>query len=282
MIAEKYLNRTSTIDAVKGIGKLPDDSIDVVVTSPPYWGQRSSLGIGVEADPRDYLDSIIELFEKLLPKLKTDGIVWLNIGDSYNTPINWRLEDSAYSTLGNKKNGHNGENSAYTKKRVNRKAFIDKETGWLKQANLLGLPMRLVLSLVDSGYFYRGEVIWTKPHAMPEGRCRRPHRTHEPIYLLTKSAQHSFSNSRVKSVWEIKIDRTNESKHCSRFPVELPLRCIKAYGKTGKDVVIFDPFSGSGTTSVAAKALGCTFVGFEIDPARTKAANARYKKSNTR
>jgi len=277
MIPKQYLNRTSTVDALDGVANLEDQSVDVVVTSPPYWGQRESLGIGEELDPREYLDSITSLFSAVLPKMKSEGIVWLNVGDSYNTDINWREEDRVYSTLGADKNGLPDHNSAYTKRRTNRKAFVDKEETWLKKNNLLALPMRMVLSLVDEGYYYRGEVIWSKPNAMPEGRTRRPHRTHESIFLFAKSSKHAFTTERVKSVWEFNADKGNSAKHCSRFPLELPRRCIDAYGKFGEDIVVLDLCSGSGTTGIAALELGCSFVGFEIDSKRTSSANQRFK-----
>ena len=64
-------------------------------------------------------------------------------------------------------------------------------------------------------------------------------------------------------------------KHFSRFPEELPRRCIQAYGALGDDVIVLDPFSGSGTTGVAARLLGCSYLGFEIDQAQVAAANER-------
>ncbi|MBT4492029.1 MAG: site-specific DNA-methyltransferase [Gammaproteobacteria bacterium] len=279
-IPEKYQNKTKTVNAKTGIENLPDESVDLVVTSPPYWGQRDSLGIGIEQDPREYLDGIVGHFKSLLPKLKDKGIVWLNLGDSYNTDINWRLDDYKYSTLGKDKSGHSRHNVAYTKKRTRRKKFIDTETSWLKQSNLLALPMRLNLALVDEGYFFRGEVIWSKPNAMPEGRCRRPHRVHEPVYLFSKSSDHSFSSTKIESIWEIAADRKNPTDHCSRFPLELPLRCIASYGHVGPDVLVLDPYSGSGTTGLAAKILDCGFVGFEVDSRRTKSANQRLNTAN--
>src|SRR5690606_20691828 len=159
----------------------------VVVTSPPYWGQRPSAGTGVEEDPRDYVASLRDVFLSLLPKLKPGGVVWINIGHAYNTPANWREEDRNFSTLRSYTNGLAPSNSAYTEPRMKRRAFIEKETPWLQYGNLLALPYRLVLDLCDGGYLFRGEVIWRKKNPMPEGRCRRPHRYHEPIYLLTKT-----------------------------------------------------------------------------------------------
>lgn len=270
------LNAVTVGDCSELIKELPDNSIDVLVTSPPYWGQRLSAGTGVEDDPRDYLKSLVDIFADFLPKLKPEGLVWINIGDAYNTPVNWRLDDRAYSSLGPDKSGLNPENSAYTKPRAKRKAFIEKGTPWLQYGNLLALPYRLLIALCDEGYLARGEVIWRKRNPMPEGRCRRPHRQHEPIYLLAKQEDHSFRVAPpVGSVWEFGNEKIDGLAHFSRFPEELPRRCIEAYGKTGEDVVVFDPFSGSGTTGVAAVKLGCSYIGFEIDPEQAAASNER-------
>lgn len=172
--------------------KLPDDSIDIIVTSPPYWGQRLSAGTGMEEDPRDYITALKNIFLAFLPKLKPQGICWINIGDAYNTPVNWGRNDWKYSSLGADKLGFHKDNSAYTKPRAKRKAFINRDESWLTYGNLLALPNRLVISLCDDGYIYRGEVIWRKKNAMPEGRCRRPHRQHESIFLLARDDNHFF------------------------------------------------------------------------------------------
>jgi DNA modification methylase len=258
--------------------ELPNESVDVLVTSPPYWGQRTSAGTGVEEDPRDYVQSLAAIFKAALPKMKPEGIVWINLGDAYNTPVNWRLDDRVYSSLGPGKDGLGPQNSAYTKPRAKRKAFIEKNSPWLQYGNLLALPYRLVESLCDGGYLFRGEVIWRKRNAMPEGRCRRPHRQHESIYLLAKQEDHSFRVSPpVGSVWEFGNEKIEGLAHYSRFPEELPRRCIEAYGKTGENVVVLDPFSGSGTTGLVANKLGCSYVGFEIDPQQAEASNQRLR-----
>ena len=258
------------------IPKLPDQSIDVLVTSPPYWGQRISNGMGTEEDPRDYLTFLIDTFVTFLPKLKKYGLVWINLGDAYNTPVNWRSDDKRYSSLGPKKNGLSDNNSAYMKPRAKRRAFIDENCAWLQYGNLLSLPHRLVIALSDYGYLYRGEVIWRKKNPMPEGRCRRPHRQHEPIYLLARDERHAFRvTPPVGSVWEFPNEKIEGPAHFSRFPEELPKRCIEAYGGVGPDMVVFDPFSGSGTTGIAALKLGCSYIGFEIDSEHVAASNQR-------
>lgn len=286
-MSQSYLGKIKTNHVTQGnclelVDLLPDESIDVLVTSPPYWGQRTSMGSGTEEDPREYLKFLQLFFISFLPKLKENGIVWINIGDAYNTPVNWRRDDYKYSSLGADKAGLNENNSAYTKPRAKRKAFIDKNAGWLKYGNLLALPNRLTINLSENGYFFRGEVIWKKRNAMPEGRCRRPHRQHEPIYLMTKSESHQFRVSPpVSSIWEFSSEKIDGLAHFSRFPEELPRRCIDAYGLTGSDVVVLDPFSGSGTTGIAAIKAGCTYVGFEIDPEQVLASNFRLENEMT-
>jgi DNA modification methylase len=272
------LNAVTAGDCRKLILDLPDESVDIVVTSPPYWGQRTSEANGVETDPRRYLSSLSEIFTALLPKLKQSGIAWINLGDAYNTPVNWRQEDRAYSTLGISRSGLDPANSAYTKPRHRRRAFIDERAAWLRYGNLLGLPYRLVIALCDAGWLFRGEVIWRKLNPMPEGRCRRPHRQHEAIYLFARSETHLFrAGPPVGSVWDFGNERVGGLRHYSRFPEQLPRRCIDAYGATGRNVVVLDPFSGSGTTGVAAISAGCAFVGFEIDGDQARAANARLR-----
>jgi len=271
-------NRVTHGDCRELILELPDESVDVIVTSPPYWGQRLSEGTGVEEDPRDFVHSLVSIFASALPKLKPQGVMWVNLGDAYNTPVNWRQGDRVHSTLGHDKSGLSPENTAYTKPRGKRRAFIDPEVHWLTYGNLLALTYRMVLGLCDEGYLFRGEVIWNKSNPMPEGRCRRPHRAHESIYLFARSESHQFRTSPpVKSVWEFANDKpSNEGpKHFSRFPEELPARCIDAYGLSGPDVVVLDLFSGSGTTGFAAMKAGCSFVGFEIDSEQARASNKR-------
>lgn len=115
---------------------------------------------------------------------------------------------------------------------------------------------------------------------MPEGRCRRPHRQHEPIFLLARNEAHAFRVAPpVGSVWEFANEKIDGPAHFSRFPEELPRRCIDAYGQLGPETVVFDPFSGSGTTGIAALRLGCSYIGFEIDPVQVEASNRRLEQT---
>ena len=100
--------------------------------------------------------------------------------------------------------------------------------------------------------------------------------TRRGIYLFAREEQHPFRTAPpVGSIWEISNEKLTGLKHFSRFPEELPRRCIQAYGRLGEDVIVLDPFSGSGTTGVAARLLGCSYLGFEIDHEQVTAANQR-------
>ncbi len=274
------LNRVTCGDCLELVDNLPSESVDVVVTSPPYWGQRITAGMGDEVDPRAYLERLVTLFCRLLSKLKCVGTLWINIGDAYNTPVNWRQKDHMYSSLGPNGDGLSPNNSAHAKPRAKRRAYVDDSVPWLTYGNLLALPYRLVIALCEAGYIFRGEVVWRKKNPMPEGRCRRPHRQHESIYLLAKTERHLFqTRPPVGTVWEFGNECVKGLPHYSRFPLELPKRCIEAYGCTGPDVVVLDPFSGSGTTGIAARALGCSYIGFEIDAEQVEASNRRLEEA---
>lgn len=268
-------NTIYNMDCLTGLRQMDDNSVDVCVTSPPYWGQRGDDGIGTECDPRDYIANLSKILLEVMRVLKPEGVLWLNIGDSYNTPINWSFEDHVHSTLGADKKGLSITNSAYTKNRGSRRAFIDKASGWLQYGNLLMIPNRVVMELCDHGVLFRGEVIWAKRKAMPEGRCRRPHRKHEGIYVLAKSEKHKFRVAPpVPSVWDVQPDM-NKTPHTSTFPLDLPVKCIEASGI--QNGIVLDPFMGSGTTAVAAKLLGLDYIGFELNKANAEVASERVR-----
>jgi len=221
--------------------------------------------LGTEEDPRDYIRHLIAILAEAMRCLKPSGTFWLNIGDAYNTPINWREDDYVYSSLGPDGRGLPQTNSAYIKPRGRRRAFIDSTEGWLQYDNLLAIPYRVVAAMCDLGFLFRGEVIWEKTKPMPEGRCRRPHRRHEGIYIFAKSERHLFQTQPpIPSVWKL-VQTPNMTPHCSTFPLDLPIQCIKAAGLTERGIVL-DPFMGSGTTGKAAVMLNHDYVGFEIDP----------------
>ena len=268
------LDTTHNVDCLDALRSIPDNTIDLIVTSPPYWGQRGSSGLGSEADPRMYVEHLVRVLTEAMRCLKPAGVFFLNLGDAYNTPINWRAVDHVYSSLGKDGNGLDAANSAYTKNRGHRRAFIDRDVGWLQYGNLLSIPYRVAIEVAEAGYLFRGEIIWHKSRPLPEGRCRRPHRQHESIYIFAKSERHRFrTRPPVPSVWRL-VQTPNRTKHCSTFPLDLPLNCIDAADLDAGSVVC-DPFMGSGTTAEAALLRGHHFIGFELDPGTCALANER-------
>lgn len=266
------VNETHNVDCLAGLRSLPDNCVDMFVTSPPYWGQRGNGGLGLESDPRDYVTNLVEILNEAMRCLKPSGLFWLNVGDAYNTPINWREEDYVHSSLGAEGKGLDKSNSAYTKVRGRRRAFIARDSGFLQYGNLLAIPYRIVTAMCDLGWLFRGEVIWLKSRPLPEGICRRPHRRHEGIYIFAKSEKHGFRvKPPVGSVWELTMT-PNKLPHCSTFPLDLPLQCIGA-SALEPHAIICDPFMGSGTTARAAKSLGIDFIGFELDAEMCTIAN---------
>ena len=257
------LNSVHNVDCLAGLHEVPDDVLDVTVTSPPYWGQRGHGGLGSEEDPREYVAKLVEILAETMRCMKPSGTLWLNIADSYNTPINWTEDDYHYSTLGEDRQGFDRSNSAYSKNRGRRRAFVDKNVGYLRYGNLLGIPYRVVLGLTERGFLFRGEIIWNKVKPMPEGLCRRPHRRHEGIYIIAKDERHSFRKKPpVGSVWNLK-QTPNMTAHTSTFPLDLPIECIRAAAIEGRGIV-FDPFMGSGTTARAAVQTERNYLGSEI------------------
>jgi DNA modification methylase len=248
------LDRVHPVDCSIGLAALPADCLDVVVTSPPYWGQRGNPGLGSEADPRDYLAHLVDILAESMRCLRPSGTLWCNLGDAYNTPVNWRASDHVYSSLGSDGAGLPATNAAYTKDRGRRRACVRDDVAWLRYGNLLALPYRVVLAMCDRGHLFRGEVVWKKSRPMPEGRCRRPHRRHEGIYVFAKDERHQFRiDPPVGSVWELR-QTPNRTTHDATFPIDLPLACVGAASVAGPSVVVCDPFMGSGTTARAARA----------------------------
>lgn len=254
---EGLVVRSSVVtgDAYEVLRGLPDEFVDTVVTSPPYWSLRnySAPGqIGLEEDPDEYVASLVRIFEEVRRVLTKDGSMWLNIGDSYTSGgRTWRAPD--------KKNPVR----AMTTRPPTPKGLKPKE--------LVGIPWRLAFALQASGWYLRSDVIWRKPNAMPESVKDRPTRSHEYLFFITKNERYFYDRTAVpevngrnlRSVWDINTQPFPEA-HFATFPAELAERCIKTTSKPGD--VVLDPFLGSGTTAVAAVRNRRAFFGIELNP----------------
>ena len=184
----KSLNKIYNGDAAEVLATLPDDSIDCCVTSPPYFGLRDygvSGQIGLEDTPKEYIDRLLNVFSQVHRVLKPGGTFWLNISDSYAG------------------SGHGYLSEIKGKQATNRGTLFFENrpptpvpTG-LKQKDLIGIPWMLAFALRANGWYLRQEIIWHKLNPMPESVRDRCTKSHESLFLLTKSPKYYFDNNAI-------------------------------------------------------------------------------------
>ena len=259
-------------DALTVLRRLESQSVRCVITSPPYWGLRTygvDEQIGLEETLTQFLNRLVSVFAEVKRVLKDDGTMWLNIGDGY--------------TSGNR--GYR----APDKKNPARAMSIRPDTPeGLKPKDLLGVPWRLAFALQADGWYLRDDIVWHKPNAMPESVKDRPARTHEYIFMLTKS-EHYFYDWQAsrepadngglrnrRSVWAVNT-KPFVGAHFATFPADLVRPCIQASSTSGDFVL--DPFFGSGTVGVACQEEGRRYIGVEINPEYVALAARRLQQS---
>ena len=184
-------------DVFDNIKKLDDNSIDCVVTSPPYWGLRD-YGVpgqlGLEPTYQEHIKNIVKLFRAMKPKLKDSATIWLNYGDSYAATVNGtKVKDQVKNKV--------QFASKYLIKGDDR-TFRDKPfstiQGSIKPKDLVMIPNRIAIALQDDGWWIRSEIIWHKPNPMPESTKDRPTQCHEKIWLITKSKKYYYDAEAVR------------------------------------------------------------------------------------
>jgi site-specific DNA-methyltransferase (cytosine-N4-specific) len=257
-------------DALKLLAELPEEKFQTCVTSPPYWGLRDygiEGQIGAETDVEAYVNHLVSVFAQVRRVLRSDGTLWLNIGDSYTSGgRTWRQTD--------KKN---------PARAMDYRAPTPKG---LKPKDLIGVPWRLAFALQADGWYLREDIIWNKPNGHPESVKDRPSRMHEYVFLFSKSVQYRYNFEAVKepaasgsmkslrSVWNINTEPMKEA-HFAAFPTKLVERCLLAGGSDNGEVL--DPFFGSGTVGVVCQSLGMSFTGIELKPDYADIARKRLK-----
>lgn len=305
--------------ALKVLKTFDNEIVDCVVTSPPYWnlrdygtaewkggskhcdhtintpdrdsyrikqnisnrpfrGNRDKClycdairvddQIGLENTFEEYVNNLVRIFEEIKRVLKDDGVVWLNLGDTY-------FHQKPY---GNNK---------------------------LKTKDMIGIPWRVAFALQENGWYLRSDIIWQKKVILPESVKDRCTKSHEYIFMLTKSQNYYFNAEAIKeptvsqdnytrdrdnpnnktnttpgrariagmkhnnyetrnkrSVWTMSPN-ISKDYHYATFPKEIPMNCIKA--SCPENGVVLDPFVGSGTTVQVAEILGKKSVGIDIN-----------------
>lgn len=176
-------------DCLEHLRQMPDESVNCIVTSPPYYGLRDygvCGQIGMEESVTEHMLILTDVFREAKRVLRSDGTLWVNYGDAYASSVNGR---SAADTK-----------AAGDDDRTFRDKPLDtvKATG-LKPKDLIGLPWRLAFALQDDGWWLRSDIIWSKPNPMPESVRDRPSRAHEYIFLLTKGARYWYDADAIKT-----------------------------------------------------------------------------------
>ncbi|ATI15668.1 site-specific DNA-methytransferase [Bordetella phage vB_BbrM_PHB04] len=287
-------------DCIQRLKELPDCSVQMCVTSPPYFGLRDygvDGQIGLEETPDAYIAKMVDVFREVRRVLADDGTLWLNIGDSYA------------STGGQgKQSGPQFANRAVGKEHVTKAArYVG---GDAKPKDLIGIPWMLAFALRADGWYLRQDIIWHKPNPMPESVRDRCTKAHEYVFLLSKSERYFYDAEAVKepavsespagnrthrgatadaagelghrtkagltalrgvewvtrnrrSVWTVPT-RPYKGAHFAVFPPALVEPCILAGSRPGDAVL--DPFNGSGTTGQVAIEHGREYVGIELNP----------------
>lgn len=172
-------------DAIAGLSALPEQSVNCCITSPPYFGLRDygvAGQIGLEKSPAEYVERLVDVFRAIRRVLRDDGTLWLNLGDSYANDTKW-----GGSTGGKHVSALHGE-------AIGR----GKRTTGLKAKDLIGIPWRVAFALQDDGWYLRSDIIWHKPNPMPESVLDRPTKSHEYLFLLSKSAQYYYNHTAIR------------------------------------------------------------------------------------
>lgn len=174
-------------DSLETLPALTEKSVQCCVTSPPYFGLRDyghPGQLGLEKTPAEYVERMVEVFREVKRVLRDDGTLWLNIGDSYAGGGNYR--------------GINSEDTLTSKRRSNRGArglsqlLGAKDTPGCKAKDLIGIPWMLAFALRADGWYLRSDIIWHKPNPMPESVTDRPTKSHEYLFLLSKSPTYYY------------------------------------------------------------------------------------------
>ena len=283
---------------------MDDESVNCVVTSPPYWGLRdygTAEQLGLESTPEEYVANMVKVFGQVKRVLRDDGTLWLNLGDSYAHS----LRQSGKEHAGKLTRGSKGTIvSGYKPLPIG-----------LKEKDLVGIPWRVALALQADGWYLRQDIIWHKPNPMPESVTDRCTKAHEYIFLLSKNKKYYYDHEAIKEPQtsaSLKRQKRGVSKnnkwidgangqtphnthqprdndknrdvnlyknkrsvwtvntakyreaHFAVYPKELIEPCILA--GCPEDGTVLDPFSGSGTTGIVAVNSGRKYIGLELNP----------------
>lgn len=260
-------------DSRRVLANIPDNTFQCCITSPPYWGLRDydyPDQIGAEDKVEHYVEHLVAVFREVRRTLREDGTLWLNIGDSYTSGgRTWRAPD--------KKNP------------ARSMTYRPNTPEGLKPKDLIGVPWKVAFALQQDGWYLRSDIVWNKPNCQPESVKDRPTRSHEYLFLMTKSENYYYDYEAIKepangtgltknrrTVWNINTEGF-KGAHFAVFPPNLVKLCILAGSKP--DSVVLDPFFGSGTVGVVCKETSRQCIGIEMKLEYAELARTRIAKT---
>lgn len=186
-------------DATETLRELPDESVHMCVTSPPFYGLRDygvEGQIGLENSPEEWVERLVEVFREVRRVLRKDGTLWLEVGDSYAG--SWGAQGRRERNVDNPRHGLSGRQIAAHPASETRTGSIPPNSLGLKPKDLVGGPWLLALALRADGWFLRGDIIWNRPNPMPESIRDRPTKAHSYVFLLAKSGTYYYDQEAVR------------------------------------------------------------------------------------
>jgi DNA modification methylase len=254
------------------LSAIAHNTVNCVITSPPYYWQRDygvEGQIGHESSIQGYVGALVECFRALRPALRADGVVFLNIGDTY------------YSAKGKPHGSDKKSKARQLSRRVLR--AVDGPGLGLPRKSLIGIPWRVALALQEDGWTLRSDIIWKRPASLPEPTAHdRPMLTHEHVFVLAKSPRYWFNRTALQGeedVWRIVARPDSPGTHFAPFPSALVERCIKCGCPEGG--LVLDPFVGSGTTMIVAARMNHNAIGIELNPGYCAVVQKRLEQLNS-
>jgi DNA modification methylase len=308
----RVMNRILCGPADQILKQLPDESVDCVVTSPPYWALRDygvNGQLGLESTVAEYINKLGDIFDEVQRILKKSGTCWINIGDTYYSNVD-----------GGNPTKVNPEVTRQLRSLKNRTSSRE-----LPRKSLCQIPSRLALEMANRGWILRNEIIWHKPNCMPSSVKDRFTVDFEKLFFFVKSKRYFFVqqfeelrnrarltrpffkphsdrkrrygdkyisalNPQTAEASRLRILKRGRNKRCvwsigtrpfagSHFAV-YPPQLIETPIKAGcpEGGVVLDPFMGSGTTALVAQSLSRSFIGIDLNPAYVQMTNDRLKK----
>jgi DNA modification methylase len=274
-------------DVLASAEQIADNSVNCVITSPPYW-QLRSYGFdgqwGLEPTYQEYLANLQKLMKEVWRILKPDGTVWINLGDSYNSGGN---------------NDSHKEDDTHLNKKHYGTCKADKNIQGMQAKCLMLIPHRFAIDCIDNGWILRNDIVWAKPNCMPESVTDRFSKKHEYMFFFAKQQKYYFDLDSVREkhkdgikihtcpkafknktaskpytfdnplgkncgdvsdFWEIPT-KPSRSDHYASYNLDLIKKPILA--GCPPDGIIYDPFMGTATTAIGAIKYGRRFVGSE-------------------